>query len=436
MEKDSNYTKEDISNFVEKIVDESVDALVSNIAGNTIGDLAGSIASNIVEKAIDKIPDNMEDISAKIDDILDNMDISDNMDDIFENIENNANNLKNNIVNNFEEIKEDIVEFKEQTTKYSFMTLFVSYLYRPLIIYMWLLSVYLPCSIFLNKSNILILLMLYSFKLTKYYNIFSSKLSKIYMKYIYKFLDLNCIHNKCKFIDENIENEKNEKNEKTLIAHHPHGMFTNDILSGWFFYTKLYNSTPTLIIDNLLSKLEPYNFYVKSINMNITSANAKNVKKKMEHGEYLLLLPGGFEEASLCEYKKQKIYIKNRKGFIKYCLQYNYSIIPSYSFSESYYFKNYLHKYSKNFFIKFLNKLKIPTILPLGKYNMPFLPINDINVLIVNGKKIVIENIKESDINDELINKYHNIYINEIKRIFDTYKNEFDEYKNSTLEIY
>jgi len=67
---------------------------------------------------------------------------------------------------------------------------------------------------------------------------------------------------------------------------------------------------------------------------------------------------------------------------------------------------------------------------------MPFLPINDINVLIVKGKKIVIENIKESDINDELINKYHNIYINEIKRIFNTYKNEFDEYKNSKLEIY
>ena len=444
MEKDSDYTKEDISNFVEKIVDESVDALVSNIAGNTIGDLAGSIASNIVEKAIDKIPDNIEDISTKIDDIIDNMDISTNMDDIFEKIENNATNLKNNIVNNFEEIKEDIVEFKEQTTKYSFMTLFISYLYRPLIIYMWLLSVYLPFSIFLNKSNILILLMLYSLKLTKYYNIFSSKLSKIYMKYIYKFLDLNCIHNKCKFIDENIENEKNENieneknrnNKKTLIAHHPHGMFTNDIFTKWFFYTKLYNSTPTTIIDNILSKLEPFNFYLKSLNINLTSTNAKNLKKHMENGEYLLLFPGGFEEASLCEYKKQKIYIKNRKGFIKYCLQYNYSIIPSYSFSESYYFKNYLHKYSNNFFIKFLNKLKIPTILPLGKYNMPFLPINDINVLIVKGKKIVIENIKESDINDELINKYHNIYINEIKRIFNTYKNEFDEYKNSTLEIY
>ena len=32
------------------------------------------------------------------------------------------------------------------------------------------------------------------------------------------------------------------------------------------------------------------------------------------------MLPGGFEEASLTDKSKEQVYIKSRKGFIKYAL--------------------------------------------------------------------------------------------------------------------
>ncbi len=55
---------------------------------------------------------------------------------------------------------------------------------------------------------------------------------------------------------------------------------------------------------------------------------------KMKHGKNLALLPGGFEEATLYGKHKYRIYIKDRAGFIKYSLQYGYTLHPCFSFGE------------------------------------------------------------------------------------------------------
>ena len=55
----------------------------------------------------------------------------------------------------------------------------------------------------------------------------------------------------------------------------------------------------------------------------------------MKQGKNLGLVPGGFEEASLTNNDKEQIYIKNRKGFIKYALQNNYTVYPTYNFGEN-----------------------------------------------------------------------------------------------------
>lgn len=48
--------------------------------------------------------------------------------------------------------------------------------------------------------------------------------------------------------------------------------------------------------------------------------NATNMKKVMKKGDNLAILPGGFEEATLTSTKECRIFIKDRKGFIKYGL--------------------------------------------------------------------------------------------------------------------
>lgn len=55
----------------------------------------------------------------------------------------------------------------------------------------------------------------------------------------------------------------------------------------------------------------------------------------MKKGENLGIMPGGFEECVINSSKEQRIYIKNRKGFIKYALKYGYTIYPTFCFGEN-----------------------------------------------------------------------------------------------------
>ena len=48
------------------------------------------------------------------------------------------------------------------------------------------------------------------------------------------------------------------------------------------------------------------------------------ILKAMATGESLALLPGGFQEASICKQGADRVYIKHRQGFIKYALQEGY----------------------------------------------------------------------------------------------------------------
>lgn len=76
------------------------------------------------------------------------------------------------------------------------------------------------------------------------------------------------------------------------------------------------------------------------------------MKKKVNLG----ILPGGFEEATLTTPKESRVFILERKGFIKYSLRYGYKVYPMYIFGEN---KMY---YTVERFEKFrllLNKLKL-----------------------------------------------------------------------------
>lgn len=114
----------------------------------------------------------------------------------------------------------------------------------------------------------------------------------------------------------------------------------------------------------------------------------------MKKGKNLILVPGGFEEASLS--KNGSLVMVLRKGFIKYGLQYGYSLHPSLVFGEENMFT--VVEGFKNFKL-FLNKLKLPAVLFYSKYLL--FPNNDIDIEVHIGSKIqlpLIENPSEEDI--------------------------------------
>ena len=73
----------------------------------------------------------------------------------------------------------------------------------------------------------------------------------------------------------------------------------------------------------------------------------------------MALLPGGFEEATITSSGADRVYIKNRRGFVKYALQHGYCLTPTYSFGENKCFSNLQGMWS---FRLWLNSLGLPAI--------------------------------------------------------------------------
>jgi len=91
----------------------------------------------------------------------------------------------------------------------------------------------------------------------------------------------------------------------------------------------------------------------------------------MMRGCNIGLVPGGFEEATLTSKDELRIFIKNRKGFIKYALENNYTIRPILTLNEHQAFWTF--DYLLDFRL-WLNKFKFPGILYFNPKTLLFMP--------------------------------------------------------------
>mmetsp|Transcript_4489 Transcript_4489/g.398 ORF Transcript_4489/g.398 Transcript_4489/m.398 type:complete len:124 (+) Transcript_4489:361-732(+) len=70
--------------------------------------------------------------------------------------------------------------------------------------------------------------------------------------------------------------------------------------------------------------------------MNGTSGvNPENFKDIMCHGKNINFIPGGFEEATITSNKEYRLWINDRKGFIKYAIEFGYKVHPVFVFNEN-----------------------------------------------------------------------------------------------------
>ena len=114
----------------------------------------------------------------------------------------------------------------------------------------------------------------------------------------------------------------------------------------------------------------------------VEGSDPKNVRRLMGEKRNLMLVPGGYEEATLTEKGKDKVFIKDRKGFVKLALEFGYHLIPVYTFGES----SLYTTLSLRKFGLFLNKAKIPGLLMYSQNGI--LPDNNVKLTTVVGKPI------------------------------------------------
>eukprot|EP00415_Alexandrium_ostenfeldii_P000729 UN0729 len=149
----------------------------------------------------------------------------------------------------------------------------------------------------------------------------------------------------------------------------------------------------------------------------------------MSRGESVALIPGGFQDAVKFQYQKERTAIKDRKGFIKYCLQYGYRVHPVYTFGES---ETYYTFTGLEGLRNWISRYNIPMVVFLGWPLCPFLPWPQTRILTYVGRGIDMPLLPSAT--KEEVDYWHSVYMTALRQLFDEQKAEAG-YPGAELEI-
>ena len=157
------------------------------------------------------------------------------------------------------------------------------------------------------------------------------------------------------------------------------------------------------------------------------SADARNMKRLMNEGENIALLPGGFNEAALFARDKHRVFIKSRKGFIKYALQYGYSLRVCYAFGEEKTYKT-INVFEK--FRMWMANNSMPPVVFFSKFGV--LPYDNCDIMVVCDEPLQLPKIENPS--REQVDLWHGKYVAALVGLFDEYKGRYAK-ADSVLEV-
>ncbi len=152
-----------------------------------------------------------------------------------------------------------------------------------------------------------------------------------------------------------------------------------------------------------------------------------------------VLVVGGAAESLETKADQYKLILKNRKGFVRVALETGTSLVPVISFGENDSFTTIVTDNNspiRRFQNKFKNILTFTLPIFYGRgifnYNYGLMPFRR-PIWTVVGRPIDIPLIQKPS--KEEISKYHDIYISELKKLFDEHKEKYLKDKTTELEI-
>lgn len=222
---------------------------------------------------------------------------------------------------------------------------------------------------------------------------------------------------------ENLENGKNY-----IFAAQPHGVLSLCGMCSAVEGDPKFRVIQTAVASALLKF--PILKNVMGI-FALTDASSKNLKRILQKpgiSGSIVIYIGGMAELFKSSRKQERLFLSERKGFIKLSLREGIDIVPIYLFGNT----SVLTVMKSGPLANISRKLKTSFTIFWGKYYLP-IPRDD-KLLYVAGKAIEIPKIAEPTQDD--IDKYHKIYVEEVTRLFDTYKGRAGQmYENKTLFI-
>ncbi|CAF1117275.1 unnamed protein product [Adineta steineri] len=219
-----------------------------------------------------------------------------------------------------------------------------------------------------------------------------------------------------------------------IFGYHPHGIislgaFCNFATEATGFEQKFPGINLRLLTLKANFRIPFYGFYLSMMGLCDASKESCNYVLEKGNGNSILLVLGGAKE-SLDAHPSNEYFLtlKNRKGFVKIGLANGANLVPIFSFGENDLYDQIANPRGskvREVQIKIQKRLGYATPFFKGRgifqYAIGFMPNRrDVNTYV--GEPIELPKLARDQITPEVIDKYHEEYMESLKRLFDTHK--------------
>ncbi|CAN8099093.1 unnamed protein product [Discula destructiva] len=235
---------------------------------------------------------------------------------------------------------------------------------------------------------------------------------------------------------------------KYILGYHPHGIISHGAWAAFAtealgFSEKFPGITNSLVTLESNFHLPFYREYVLSMGLQsvskqaITNILTRGGRNNEGMGRAATIVIGGARESLGAQPKTLRLVIKERKGFIKLALQTGADLVPVLAFGENDLYDQldphehpWLDRLQR--YVLKAWKFTVPLLHGRGIFNydvglMPYRrPLN-----IVVGKPIAV--VQASNPDNTEINRLHDLYVEELQKIWDRYKDEFAGHRKEEM---
>ncbi|KAI8314763.1 Diacylglycerol O-acyltransferase 2A [Colletotrichum sp. SAR11_240] len=239
---------------------------------------------------------------------------------------------------------------------------------------------------------------------------------------------------------------------KYIFGYHPHGIISHGAFAAFATNALGFDEQFPGITNSLLTldnnfRIPLYRDYILAMGVRSVSKESiwNTLSKGGRNGEGMgravTIVVGGARESLEAQPGTLRLILKGRKGFIKMALRTGADLVPVLGFGENDLYDQLspkTHPWVHNFqmFVLRVFKFTLPALHGRGILNydvgmMPYRrPLN-----IVVGKPIKVTTPPSAQPSQEEIDRLHELYIAELQKIWDTYKDQFAPERKAELQF-
>ena len=245
-----------------------------------------------------------------------------------------------------------------------------------------------------------------------------------------------------------------EPTRKYIFGYHPHGIISHGAFASFateaLGFSDLYPGiTNTLLTLDSNFRVPLYRDYL--LGMGLASVSRESIENLLSKGglngegmgRAVTIVVGGAKESLDARPHSLKLVLNSRKGFVKLAIRQGADLVPVMAFGENDLYDQvdseehpWIHK--TQMVVKKMMGFTIPLFHARGIFNydvglMPYR--RAVNIVVGKPIRVVQQGGEGGKVNEDYLDAVHAEYVQELKRLWDEYKDTFAQDRESELEI-